>query len=284
MAALVSIEVALGRSIGIWNSGLATDTVLWFVATGLSIFLDATEAGHERHFFLRQIVESLGLAAIMGFYVNVFPLDLWAELVLVPIVATLALTSQVAEARNEQVQVSRLLDSSLYWVLGVLALRVAVLLAKDWRIINKEDLLKSFALPIWLVIGLTPYIYFVSMTSGYGQVFFGIKMRRTAGEPIRSGQRLAVLLGFRFNIRQLADFGEPWLTRLAEASTYAESRVFLQRFRHHASGTSATEPDGSLRSALREFSLKKFWAGGILNRSIASALEREGHRKRDTHA
>ena len=182
----LTLEVWLGAFVGLWKTDLVTDTIFWIVASGFSFFIDATQAGCDRHFFLRHLIESLGVAVAIGFFINIFPLSLWAEVLLVPLLATLALTAQVARAEDEPRQVARYLNSILKLILLLLAFRVVVLLAKDWTAINKGELIRSFLLPTWLAIGLTPYVFLLAVVSSYEQLFLELKLHRARRRPNRT--------------------------------------------------------------------------------------------------
>ena len=47
-----------------------------------------------------------------------------------------------------------------------------MLLIKDWNVINKANLLRTFLLPLWLVVGLTPYVFLLALVAGYSELFF----------------------------------------------------------------------------------------------------------------
>jgi hypothetical protein len=273
MVIFVGIEVWAGRILGLWKIGLLTDTIFWLGANGFSFFIDANGAGREQHFFLRHIIESLGMAAVLGVYINIFPLSFWAEFLLVPFVATIALIAQVAEPKEHSGQVARYLNSILGLMAAALAVRIAVLLIKDWSISNKASLLRTFLLPLWLVVGLTPYIFLLVLVAGYSELFFAIKCQRVGAEPLGTRQRVAVLLGLGLRIRRLQQFTDPWPGTVAGTATYHAARSTVSRFIAQATTSSESDNRRSLLSSLRDFSLKRFWSGGVLNSAIASVLE-----------
>ncbi len=273
--AYLTLEVWLGAFVGLWKTDLVTDTIFWIVASGFSFFIDATQAGCDRHFFLRHLIESLGVAVAIGFFINIFPLSLWAEVLLVPLLATLALTAQVAETEDEPRQVARYLNSILKLILLLLAFRVVVLLAKDWTAINKGELIRSFLLPTWLAIGLTPYVFLLAVVSSYEQLFLELKLHRADGDQIALKLHLAALIAFGLHPRRLQKFVDPWSARLAQTESFRSALLVVRAFLASTRVSGESDRGPSLASTLRAFSLKKFWAGGVLSYSIASALERE---------
>jgi hypothetical protein len=278
MLIFVGIEAWVGRILGLWKIGLLTDTIFWLGASGFSFFIDANEAGQEKHFFLRHVIESFGMAAVLGFYINIFPLSIWAELLLVPFVATIALTAQVAESNEHSRQAVRYLNSILGLVAAALAVRIAVVLIKDWNVVNKADLLRTFLLPLWLVVGLTPYVFLLALIAGYSELFFEIKCQRVGTEPLGTRLRVAVLLGLGLRIRRLQQFTDPWPGTVAETTTYPAARSTVRRFIAQTMTSSESVSRRSLLSSLRDFSLKRFWSDGVLNSAIASALKDKSRR------
>jgi hypothetical protein len=84
MVGYVVGEVWLGNKARLWRSDLIKDTVVWFVISALALFFGYDQASKQPHFFRRRLLAAISISVFLEFFVNLFVLNLIAELALQP--------------------------------------------------------------------------------------------------------------------------------------------------------------------------------------------------------
>jgi hypothetical protein len=228
--AYIGLEVWFGFRLGLWNAGLTKITVIWAVASAAVLFFDAASAAGDPHFFRRTAMKTVRVAVFVAFFLNLFVMSLWAELVLQPAVATLAIFAAVSGYREEHRRLKGVFES----LLGLLG--IALIAFAAWQIYANWDQLDHFQtvrellLPIWLTIGLLPFLYVLSLYVAYDSAWRAIKW---AAQDTRARWRARVVLvaSFHFRRRELHSFSPNWCQRLAQAPSYTAARGVIREFR-----------------------------------------------------
>jgi hypothetical protein len=98
-----------------------------------------------------------------------------------------------------------------------------------WAVLDKGQLALDFLLPIWLMLGILPFIFVFSLILGYDQALRGVNWA-TQDSRSRWRARLALVTVMHFRIGDLHAF--PWnlATRLVAAQDLASARQVLKRF------------------------------------------------------
>lgn len=232
--AWVAAEVAVGRTLGWWTSSLVKDTLLWTGTSAVAMFLAFMKAAKQPRYFRQAALAAVGLPVVVEVvtseYATWFPLELCFVLVM----TVMAGVAAYAAHRPEHVAARKLAEWVLVlggvWALGLTAYSIAV----DWGTIDKGDLLRHLALPMWLTIGLLPALYGLALYASYEVVFKRMDWRaagrRGAG---RASWKAKAMLSLWFNVRahDLHRFSGRWSLELADASTFRSARDVLARFR-----------------------------------------------------
>jgi hypothetical protein len=162
MVGYVVGEVWLGNKARLWRSDLIKDTVVWFVISALALFFGYDQASKQPHFFRRRLLAAISISVFLEFFVNLFVLNLIAELALQPFLLLLGLLIALAES-DERLRALRTPLNALLAVIGLSMLAYSVRqLFISWNAVDKPVTTLQFALPIWLTIGLLPYVYLLS--------------------------------------------------------------------------------------------------------------------------
>ncbi len=99
-----------------------------------------------------------------------------------------------------------------------------------WSSVDKPTTALQFALPIWLTIGLLPYIYLLSLYSNYQKAFHAIDMH-TDDRRARRRAKLALVTRTHFRSRDSYAFGgQPWLGRIVSAPRLGDARRVVADF------------------------------------------------------
>jgi hypothetical protein len=171
MTVYVSALVFLLSVAGLWTTDLVSETVFWFLFSGLVILFRAVNAGGQEDFFKRTVFSVFAITAISEFLLNLRPLGLVLELLLVPLLVLLFGTLAVAETKREDSHVRGFL-LGLITAIGLILLgyTVAGMVTDPQEFLTYENLLE-FLLPILLTAGAIPFVYGIALLTTYGSLF-----------------------------------------------------------------------------------------------------------------
>jgi hypothetical protein len=223
--------VYLAARIGLWDSDRTADTAFWFVTAGLVLFGNFGKVSQERHFLRRGAFATLKFSAMVEVLAEVFVLNLVAEVILLPVLALLGGMSAVSALRQEHHQVKRLVDGVLSVGSICLLLYVVVSLVNNWGSVDKRDLFQQFALPVWLTVGVLPYIFIVGLLAAYELAFIRIDFKSEATWWSRTRAKLVLVSSVHVKASEIGAFSGPWQFKLASATTFREARRVVAEFR-----------------------------------------------------
>jgi hypothetical protein len=230
LVAWVVGEVSVARALGAWDGTLVTDTIVWFVATGLVLMFRHTEALKRPDFFKRAARGVLGTSVLIQGYSELAVFGLGVELAIQPIAAFIGLMLGVSPSDEKFRQLRSLLASCLG--LGGLALLAAVTikLATSWGDLDHAYLARQLVLPAWLTLGALPFIYCIALYSAYQSAFLWTGWRDESGWRKRQMRRLALVTSLNVRVHDAGQFVHPWPTRLQDADSFKEARSVLKAF------------------------------------------------------
>lgn len=228
MLGFVALEVWLGHEVRLWRGDLTKDTVTWIIFSGSVLLFKFDEAAKHPHFFRRRVAAVLRVTGFLEFFVNLYVLNLLAELLLQPFVAVLAMTSAVA-GRDEQSRSKKLADGLLALTGFSLLIFTVRELYLSWGRIDKHAFVLQLLLPIWLTVGLLPFVYLVSLYANYESAFRHIN-HATHDRKARWRAKLALLIKLHFRSRASHDFAGPWYQRIASAPNFGAARRVVAEF------------------------------------------------------
>jgi hypothetical protein len=230
MVGYVVGEVWLGYEARLWRSDLTKDTIVWFVISALALFFGYDQASKQPHFFRRRLLAVVSISVLLEFLANLFVLNLIAELALQPFLLLVGLLIAVA-ASEERLRALRTPLNALLALIGLSMLAYSVRqLFISWNAVDKPVTALQFALPIWLTIGLLPYVYLLSLYSNYQKAFHAIDVH-SDNRRARRRAKLALVTGLHFRTRDSYTFGgSPWLERIVSAPTFPAARRVVADF------------------------------------------------------
>ena len=234
MLAWVGLELWVGVRLELWNSALAKGTILWTLGSAGVLLFNCTQIdsdGDDVPFFQRTILATVGVAAFVEFFVNLYVMSLPAELVFQIVVAVPSLMVAVADQKPEYKSAKALCER----VLALIGLALFALAARqvylDRHQLDARELLLDIALPVWLTVGLVPFLYLFSIYVAHDAIFRRIS-REEAAKGSRWRSRLALLSVLHLRagtVRKLAPYW--YITRkLGEAQTFSAARGVVAEF------------------------------------------------------
>ena len=234
MLAWVCLEIWVGVRLSLWNPALAKGTTLWTLGSAGVLLFNCAQIdpdGDDLHFFRRTILATVGVAAFVEFFVNLYVMSLPAELVFQIVVAVPTLMVAAAGQKPEYKSVKAFCER----VLALIGLTLFALAARQvylhWHQLHARELVLDFALPVWLTAGLVPFLYLFSIYVAYDAVSHRIS-REDTGRWSRCRSRLALLAVLHFragSVRRLAGYGY-FTKKLGEARTFAAARGVVAEF------------------------------------------------------
>lgn len=226
MVAYTLLLVRLGSGIGLWTKALITETVVWFVISGLVLFYKVTEAD-QPGFFRRTIIRTLGATLVIEFFMNLFVMSLWLELALQPWIFVwtgVEIVSKDDPAKQPAKKVASFFISATGIAVGIY---VIWQLITNWRSLFTLEKLLEFDLPIWMTVGLIPFIYLLSVYVAYDHA---IRHVIVGVDDVKTRWRVVIaLLTSVFGRRKLRALRFFHASRAAQAGTFRETRRVIRQ-------------------------------------------------------
>jgi hypothetical protein len=142
------------------------------------------------------------------------------------------LAMSVAAARQREHQQVNVLVDSLMTCAGVgLLLYVCVSLIHNWGTLDKGDLAQQLVLPVWLTIGVLPFIYVMGLLAAYELAFLRIGWKSKTRRWVRMRQKAALLTSFHMKATEIGALGGAWQFKLDEATSFSAARRVVAEFR-----------------------------------------------------
>jgi len=224
-------SVLVAARLGWWKAELATDTGVWFFGTALALMFNVTEAVREERFFGRTALRAVKVAVPIEVFINLYVLGLWIEvLLLLPALVVLSSLSVVAGSEQRFASVKTLIDTVLALVGFALIAYVVLQIVTNWQDFDKSGALLKFVLPVWLTIGILPFIYPLGLWVAYDGTFKRIDF--ATDEPRKRRQaKLALTLRLRFRTQDISAFTVYWAEQAAAATSFRDAIQVIDAFR-----------------------------------------------------
>jgi hypothetical protein len=228
MIAYVAGLVALLSALRMWTPVLISETILWFLFSGLLVLFGAVRHGAEKHFFRRTLRSLVTVAIVLGFVLNLRTLPLVLELLLMLTLFVLVTMLSVAELK----QMDRFVQGFLLGLLvaiftSLLTFTLVGVWTETEEFLTYENALE-FLIPAILTVGFLPFVYGVALLSTYGTLFRLLNLNMGEHPSTGYAKRRAIQTA-RLNLGRVHALasGLPW--RLTPKSSEAQvDRALLQ--------------------------------------------------------
>ena len=249
MLMYVALLCAAAAELNLWHTGLLENTTFWFIGAGLVLLFNVNRASEEHRFFRQAALATIKITVLLGFFVNQFVFSLPVEIILQPLFFILVAMSVVAASDRKYSAVKRLLDVVFVLIglgiLGYVARRVAL----DWNQLDLADSTLRLVLPVWLTLGVFPFIYVIALYSAYELAFMRINIA-AQGTGIPWATRLAMFTSFHLRLTEVAAFSGSWPGRIASATSFRDVQRDIARFRQSRHDAVRAEQDARDRLQL----------------------------------
>lgn len=237
--AVIGGSIWLMSRLGFWTQNLLGSTLLWLLLGGFLWFIHVTDAGKDRDFFKRRVIEALGLGAFFEFFVNLEALPLLGEFALQGFIIMVAGLNVAASMQTRLRPVARL-TSGLLVATGLAMLLYTVLrLIQHRESINIRDVVNQYLLPVWLTLAAIPALYLIALFAGYESLFGHLRFWNDRRRPTLRAQ-VGTVLALRGSLVDIYEFRGPKTQAAAEASCIRSARNAVREFRRERAADRAS--------------------------------------------
>ena len=229
MWAWVVFEVWVGAMFTLWNFELLKGTVLWTICSGGVLIFNYTNFHSAIPFFWKTVKATFAVVVFVEFIVNLYAMNLIAELTLQLAGCFSVILVTLGGLKPEYARVKKFFQIVL-GLIGLIFLTYSVWqISTNWHEQNLEHLMIQFLLPIWLTVGLIPFLYGFSIVVVYDLVFRFID-REPGDWRAYWRHRIALFSTLWFRTRLVKNFTVYWTNKLSETSTYSAATGVIQEF------------------------------------------------------
>lgn len=167
----VATMVVVLHHFELWKIAYLKGTVIWFFTAGLVMIGEVASSQQDDRYFRRAVLDGFKISVVLEFVVNLYPLPLIGELLLLPFAALLACMVVIAESKGEFKSVHTLLNA-LFILLGLSLLAYAVhQIYVDASFFLATSTLAEFLLPVALTTLFLPCLWILATYVSYENSF-----------------------------------------------------------------------------------------------------------------
>lgn len=191
--------IVLASVVGIWDVDLLKDSIIIVLALGFPMLIRSVRLTSGPSIARNVIVESLGLSALLAFYINLAPFPLWAELIAQPLLTLVVALQALSKTKNEWAKAHSVLSGVLI-ASGVIALVwTTAQVTLHFSELDLLGLLRSFTLSVALPIVLIPFFYLTAFHA-FSEVALVRMKLRNPNMPRRVAWAIWLGLGLRLSL------------------------------------------------------------------------------------
>jgi hypothetical protein len=235
MLVYIGLELWLLAFLQVWTADLLGESIFWLLGPGIILFSRFDKAATDPKFLRRALFSILELTILFEFLINLYPLGLVAELLLVPILVVLGLTAVVTALKPEYGPARKLLDGILALAGLALLTYALVRVVRDPGGFATIGNLREFVLPILLTLGFVPFVYGVAVMTTYGTMFNRLDWKLDDNKPLARYAKWRLVRATRGRLKSLRRFSlYPW--RLTSSMDRAAVSRVVDRFKSGDTG------------------------------------------------
>ena len=209
-----------------WNTDNLKTITTWSFTSALVMLVKVGEVPDDAQYFQKAILAGFKTSVVLEFIANLYVFNLFIELLLVPVAATLSCLLAVAEYKEEFKPVRPVLNT-LSAILGLgLLIYFIYCIYTDYRSFFQAKTIVEFFLPFALTLFFLPYLYILATYASYESLFIRFKWLFNDAE-LRRFTKFQLLRHFGFNFHGL----NKWAKRMTSARPSTKEQVVasLQR-------------------------------------------------------
>lgn len=225
------ILVCIARKLGIWNANLLTDTLIIIFFVGIPMFANANSEKGGTELFAKTLRETIGISALIAFYIGLEPLSLTGEIILQPIIVTISILALFASYDSKHKLVQKIMNSILTIIGLWLIMRTIGIIVNTWHADNVDTSFVELLLSILLPLALLPIVYIFALVMRY-EIIFRVSKNFTQDKYVSKFAYIAILTRYNVQLRPLNELGGIWLQKVVQSSNYREAGNILTELKH----------------------------------------------------
>lgn len=165
------VSIWILKQVGIWNTTLLKDTLLWLFGTATVLFLNTNEASRNPSMFKKMLLETVVFTMFLEFLAGLYSFSFVIEFVVLPFLFVVANMSALADSRDEYMIFRKPLKIILGgYGLFILFYSVLTVLKNLTESLTVHNLL-ALITPSLLSIMYLPFIYLFALIMSYETLF-----------------------------------------------------------------------------------------------------------------
>ena len=215
----------------IWENIYIKDIIIWFLFSGLIYCMNAVSSEADETYIKKILKDNLKFTMILEFFMSTFTFNIWIELAIIPVITIITVMNVIAERKEENKSVHKLLDSILaiagFWIFYE-TIKIGINEYKQLNIINT---LVSFMIPIVYLILIIPLEYILELYSKYEVLFLRMTFKEEKDKRIRLHHRTAIFRECNFSVRKILLFQREYMIQMYALMKEDEFNQLMQKFR-----------------------------------------------------
>tara|TARA_R110000751_G_scaffold2049_19_gene11107 strand:- start:1511 stop:2353 length:843 start_codon:yes stop_codon:yes gene_type:complete len=217
MIIYVQLQILGLVKLGLWDTSLLKDTIYWPMLVGFPLLMKTNKIGSEKKYLKSIFKDSIKGIVILEFIANFYSFSFIAELILIPIMTIVGVSTVYTKDEPKYKAAEKLFDN-ITMIFGLVVLAYTVYhIYEGFEDFANLSTLKSFLLPILLTITFLPFLYLVALWSLYETMLYrtghGLKKKKD-----KRYLRWKMFSKYLFNRKKLRKFQqdlgfEPLLSR-----------------------------------------------------------------------
>lgn len=223
--------IGLLKWINFWDISLLKDTIFWVVFVELPLFAKAIDKAKDHRFFFELFKKNIKVITLFEFLIDFWTFSLIAEIILIPLTVTISFLYALSEKEKKHKPAKNFFNGLItLWGIIIVIYAIYNTISSPETFFNK-DVLKSFILPIALLILNMPVVYGLSLYNGYEQLF--IRIKDGAKQKLRMKLQLLFFCGI--NLSKVTAVRKNISNTLFVSLSADDLKENLKKLNHHLS-------------------------------------------------
>lgn len=152
MVGYISLVVIGLQKLGFWDIGQLKNTIIWGLSYAGTSMFRISNIENEEHYFRNSFKDQLKIIAAFEFIVTFYTFSLLTELIVIPLVISVAAMQAIAEGKKEHATTEKFLSGVLTLFGVCLVINAIYHLVNEFDGFTKLGTLQDFGIPIVLSI------------------------------------------------------------------------------------------------------------------------------------
>lgn len=188
--------VLLLRNLGVWESSLIKDTIIWTLFIAWPLMYEAAQINSFTKFISEIIRPLIAYSIVFEYIFSLYTFSLWIELLMIPALVLIGWTLAYSERKAEYKQVHQLVNGWFKLIGITAAISVVIHLLYHYSDYLNLQIFLKFIIPLLLSLLFLPLLYAISMLIHYEIAFVVLKRHFRDQSVYRYAMLIAMI---RFN-------------------------------------------------------------------------------------